>query len=56
MGRAGRLGALNLYGREAHAFTEESEQIGLLFVSHAAVAMAGAQKQDRLLASLDART
>jgi ANTAR domain-containing protein/GAF domain-containing protein len=49
------LGALNLYGREAHAFTEESEQIGLLFVSHAAVAMAGAQKQDKLLASLDAR-
>ena len=49
------LGALNLYGRETHAFTEESEQIGLLFVSHAAVAMAGAQKQDRLLASLDAR-
>jgi hypothetical protein len=49
------LGALNLYGREAHAFTEESEQIGLLFVSHAAVAMAGAQKQDNLLAGLDAR-
>ena len=49
------LGALNLYGRETHAFTEESEQIGLLFVSHAAVAMAGAQKQDKLLASLDAR-
>ena len=49
------LGALNLYGRETHAFTEESEQVGLLFVSHAAVAMAGAQKQDRLLASLDAR-
>jgi hypothetical protein len=49
------LGALNLYGREADAFTEESEQVGLLFVSHAAVAMAGAQKQDRLLASLDAR-
>lgn len=49
------LGALNLYGRETHAFTEESEQIGLLFVSHAAVAMAGAQKQDQVLARLDAR-
>jgi putative methionine-R-sulfoxide reductase with GAF domain len=49
------LGALNLYGREPNAFGEESVQIGLLFVSHAAVAMAGAQKQDQLLSGLDAR-
>jgi hypothetical protein len=42
------LGALNLYGHEPHAFTEESEHVGLLFVSHAAVAMAGAQKVDQL--------
>lgn len=45
------LGALNLYGHEPHAFTEESEHIGLLFVSHAAVAMAGAQKHDQMVAS-----
>ena len=49
------LGALNLYGRRPNAFDEESEQVGLLFVSHAAVAMAGAQKQDQLIGSLDAR-
>jgi hypothetical protein len=49
------LGALNLYGRRPHAFNEESEQIGLLFVSHAAVAMAGAQKQDQLAAGLATR-
>ncbi|SDS51046.1 GAF domain-containing protein [Friedmanniella luteola] len=49
------LGALNLYGREAHAFTEESEHVGLLFVSHAAVAMAGAQKHDQLVAGLATR-
>ncbi|MGI3780285.1 MAG: GAF and ANTAR domain-containing protein [Janthinobacterium lividum] len=49
------LGALNLYGRERDSFTEESEQIGLLFVSHASVAMAGAQKLDQLTESLATR-
>ena len=49
------LGALNLYGREANSFTEESEHVGLLFVSHAAVAMAGAQKQDQLMEGLATR-
>lgn len=38
------LGALNLYGRTPNAFTQESEQIGLLIASHAAVAFAEAQK------------
>jgi GAF domain-containing protein len=49
------LGALNLYGRKPHAFTDESEQIGLLFVAHAAVAMAGAQRHDQLAAGLATR-
>ena len=49
------LGALNLYGRQPNAFSEESEQVGLLFVSHAAVAMAGAQKRDQLVAGLATR-
>lgn len=49
------LGSLNLYAREANAFDEESEQVGLLFVSHAAVAWAGAQKQDQLAASIATR-
>ena len=52
---ADNLGALSLYARSPHAFDEESEQIGLLFVSHAAVAMAGAAMQDQLTQSVDAR-
>lgn len=38
------LGALNLYSRRADSFDDESEHIGLLFASHAAVAFAGAEK------------
>jgi transcriptional regulator with GAF, ATPase, and Fis domain len=49
------LGALNLYSREPHAFDDESEQVGLLFASHAAVAFAGAQKVDHLHRALDSR-
>jgi hypothetical protein len=37
------LGALNLYSRDVDAFDDESEQVGLLFASHAAVAFAGAR-------------
>ncbi|HYP46035.1 MAG TPA: GAF and ANTAR domain-containing protein [Propionibacteriaceae bacterium] len=49
------LGALNLYSRKPHAFDDESEEVGLLFASHAAVALAGAQKQDQLAASMATR-
>jgi hypothetical protein len=49
------LGALNLYGHEPNSFTEESEHVGLLFVSHASVAMAGAQKYDQMMAGLATR-
>ncbi|SDS53760.1 GAF domain-containing protein [Friedmanniella luteola] len=49
------LGTLNLYSRRPHAFDAESEQIGLLFVSHAAVAMAGARKHDQLVESVNSR-
>lgn len=38
------LGALNLYGRSANAFTDESEQVGSLIASHAAIAFADARK------------
>ena len=38
------LGALNLYSRQANSFNEDSEHIGLLFASHAAIAFAGAEK------------
>jgi GAF domain-containing protein len=42
------LGALNLYGRQPNSFDDESEQVGLLFASHAAVAFADAQHLDQL--------
>ncbi|WP_375430019.1 GAF and ANTAR domain-containing protein [uncultured Friedmanniella sp.] len=42
------LGALNLYARTPHAFDEDSEQVGLLFATHAAVALASAQQRDNL--------
>jgi len=37
------LGALNLFARRAFAFDDESEHVGLLFASHAALAYAAAQ-------------
>ena len=49
------LGALNLYSHDANAFDDESEQVGLLFASHAAVAFAGARKQDQLARAVDTR-
>jgi GAF domain-containing protein len=49
------LGALNLYSSRVAAFTDESEQVGLLFAAHAAVAMAGARRQENLVRALTLR-
>ncbi|MHA7240343.1 GAF and ANTAR domain-containing protein [Arthrobacter sp. TMS1-12-1] len=49
------LGALNLYSHEADAFTDESENIGLLVASHASVAFAEAEKSRQLRAAVDSR-
>jgi ANTAR domain-containing protein len=49
------LGALNLYSREPAAFDDESEHVGLLFASHATVAMAGAQRNEQLNRALGTR-
>jgi transcriptional regulator with GAF, ATPase, and Fis domain len=49
------LGALNLYSAEKHAFDGDSEHIGLLFASHAAVAMSGAQQEEHLHKAIAAR-
>jgi GAF domain-containing protein len=49
------LGALNLYGRRPDAFDDESEHVGLMFASHAAVAFAGIRKQDQLNRALGTR-
>ena len=49
------LGALNLLARQPGAFTDESERVGLLFASHAAVAVAQAQKVNHLDTALASR-
>ena len=46
------LGALNLYARTPNAFTDESEQVGLLFAAHAAIAYAGVRKETQLAQAL----
>jgi GAF domain-containing protein len=53
VGRA--LGALNLYAHAAHAFDEDSESVGRLFASHAAIALVGAQNEDRLRGAIENR-
>jgi hypothetical protein len=49
------LGALNLYSRDAAAFDDGSEYVGSLFAAHAAVAMAGARKEDQLTEAIATR-
>jgi GAF domain-containing protein len=49
------LGALNLYSRTPGAFDDESEQVGLLFASHAAVAYAGVRKEAQLAKAVVSR-
>jgi GAF domain-containing protein len=50
------LGALNLYARRAGAFADPaSEDVGLVFAAHGAVALAGAEHEAELLAGLDSR-
>jgi hypothetical protein len=44
--RGSDLGALNLLSEWPRAFDDESEHVGLLFASHAGVAMAGARHTD----------
>jgi GAF domain-containing protein len=49
------LGALDLLARRPGAFTDESERIGLLFASHAAIALAQAHKVANLGTALASR-
>lgn len=51
----GDLGALNLLSTETDAFDDESEHVGLVFASHAAVAMASAQQNEQLRQGLATR-
>lgn len=49
------LGALNLYGRTAGAFDEESEHIGSLFAAHAAIAYSAARRESQLRRAVSTR-
>jgi GAF domain-containing protein len=49
------LGALNLHSREPDAFSDESEEVALMFAGHAAVAFAGAQAQEHMEAAVSRR-
>ena len=49
------LGALNLFSTEPGAFGDESEHVGLLFASHAAIAMVGAEQQHQLRSAMSTR-
>lgn len=49
------LGALNLYGDRPHAFTAESEHIGLRFATHAAVGFAETRLHDQLRLGMSTR-
>jgi GAF domain-containing protein len=50
-----RMGALNLYSGTPCAFDAESEDTGLIFASHAAVALAGAEHEEHLRAGISSR-
>lgn len=49
------LGALNLYAGRPRAFDEESEHVGQLFASHAAIAYGAARKRSQLLRAVTTR-
>ena len=49
------LGALNLHSRRLDAFSDESEQVALMFAAHAAIAMAGALAQEHMQTAVDSR-
>lgn len=52
---ANDLGSLNLLAGRPNAFTDESERTGLLFASHAAIALADAQDLDNVSTALNRR-
>jgi putative methionine-R-sulfoxide reductase with GAF domain len=49
------MAALNVYSRQVRGFSDESEQIGLLFASHAAIAMSTARREQQFRAGMDSR-
>lgn len=49
------LGALNLYSTKLDSFNRNAEHVTDLFAAHAAVALAGSQRQEQLRHALDTR-
>lgn len=49
------LGALNLHSRQSDAFDDESENIALLFATHAAVALVHARTEEQLRQGISTR-
>jgi GAF domain-containing protein len=49
------LGALNLYSSRANAFSRQTEEDGLLFATHAAIALIGAQREAQLSLAIEHR-
>jgi hypothetical protein len=53
--RGDDLGVLNLFSSQPNGFDDESEHVGLLFASHAAIAMSGAQEKEQLRSAIEFR-
>jgi GAF domain-containing protein len=53
--RGDTLGALNTYAASPGAYDDESESVGALFASHAAVALSGAEEVSQLRESASSR-
>ncbi len=49
------LGALNLYSKQRDAFDDDARGVGLVFASHAAVALTGAQIEEGLQRAVQTR-
>ena len=49
------LGALNLYARHPHAFSEDAQQVGQMFASHAAIAYSTVRRQEQLRRAVTTR-
>lgn len=50
-----QLGAMNLYSGELAAFDEESQTIGMMLASHAAIALVGAKQEANLRIGMENR-
>ena len=49
------MGALNVYAEEPHAFSDESEEVGLIFATHSALAWNSARRDEQFREALASR-